>query len=390
MPWSWKRTTPFMPSTSSRAPETSTLRTETERLRFWLALARAPNFGGHHLASLLSRPGAPRSLFEETPGALRALGLGTPLVDYLRCPDWALVDRDLDWSLRPGHACVTLDDGRYPALLKEIVTPPPVLFIRGEPATLQLPLLAIVGSRNPSPAGEKIAFDFAAALCNSGVGITSGLAVGIDAASHAGALSNHGATVAVVGTGLDQVYPRRHLRLMEQIASVGAVVSEFSPGTPPRAANFPRRNRVISGLSVGTLVVEATLRSGSLITARFALEHGREVFAIPGSIHNPLARGCHALIKQGAKLVETVSDVTEELTAFGIITSRPQPRAGSEDILDAASRQLLKYVACEPTSVDTLVAATGYSAEQVSSLLVLLELTGHVASTTAGCYCRIT
>jgi len=378
-----------MSSTSSKRPEFTIDDSDSDRLRYWLGLARAPELGNRRLRLLLAQPGAPRSLFAEPLGVLRTLGLSETLIGYLRNPDWNQVDLDLAWLDRPGRSCLTLEDSSYPVLLREISTPPPVLFVRGDPAALSLKQIAVVGSRNPSPLGEKIAFDLSSALSVAGLAVTSGLAVGIDAASHRGVLSARGVTLAVVGTGLDQVYPRRHRALMEEIAGSGAVVSEFPLGTPPKAVNFPRRNRIIGGLSLGTLVVEATLRSGSLITARLALEQGREVFAIPGSIRNPLARGCHALIKQGAKLVETVADILEELVGFEAVPVASPPHDESDDALDARSRRLLKYVACEPTSVDTLVTATGYSAEQVASLLVFLELNGCVASTAAGCYCRI-
>jgi DNA processing protein len=274
-------------------------------------------------------------------------------------------------------------------LLLEISSPPPVVFTIGDPATLLTNQIAVVGSRNPSPAGERTARDFAEALAAAGLTVTSGLAIGIDAAAHRGSLNGGGRTLAVVGTGLDQVYPRRHEALAEEIAGSGAVVSEFPLGTPPRPSHFPRRNRIISGLSIGTLVVEASLRSGSLITAKAALDQGREVFAIPGSIHSAMARGCHSLIKQGAKLVESVDDVLEELGGFGLIPSRtgqPDPVGRTPD---AAPGQLLKYVAWEPTSVDTLVRASGMNAETVSYLLLTLELEGYVASTPTGCYCRI-
>jgi DNA processing protein len=361
-----------------------------KHLRYWLALVRAPELGSKRLRFLLAQPGAPASLFAEPVGVLRTLGLGEGIIAYLRDPDWKSVDRDLAWLDRAGQSCLTLEDPGYPPLLREIPTPPPVLFVMGDPAALSLRQIALVGSRNPTPLGESIAFDLSSALTSAGLAVTSGLAVGIDAAGHRGALAANGVTLAVVGTGLDQVYPRRHHALMEEIAASGAVVSEFPFETPPKAANFPRRNRIIGGLGLGTLVVEATLRSGSLITARLASEFGREVFAVPGSIRNPLARGCHALLKQGAKLVETVADVLEELTGFEAAWVVSPPHADPDDALDACSSRLLKYVAHEPTSVDTLVTATGYSAEQVASLLVLLELNGYVASTAAGCYCRIT
>ncbi len=225
---------------------------------------------------------------------------------------------------------ITLHDARYPTLLREIDDAPPMLFIQGDPTILNLPQIAIVGSRNPSASGRQTATDFAHFLASAGLAITSGLADGIDGAAHQGALETKNSTLAVTGTGLDRVYPAKHRELAHRIAEQGALISELPPGTPPIPANFPRRNRIISGLSLGTLVVEAAQKSGSLITARLATEQGREVFAIPGSIHNPLARGCHALIRQGAKLVETAGDILEELapllgTAYQPNTPIPKP-----------------------------------------------------------------
>ncbi|MGH8552168.1 MAG: DNA-processing protein DprA, partial [Methylococcales bacterium] len=258
----------------------------------------------------------PATLFEEERHCLSELGLNQATIEYLKSPDWAAIDNDLEWLNQPGHQAVTLDDPRYPSRLKEIAVPPPVLFVTGEVSLLSTPQLAIVGSRNPSPSGIDIARDFAANLCGSGLTITSGMALGIDGAAHEGCLAAGGKTIAVLGTGPDRVYPARHKQLAWKIAERGCLVTEFPPGTRPKASNFPRRNRVISGLSLGVLVVEAAIESGSLITARLALEQGREVFAIPGFIHNPLARGCNALIKKGAKLVESVHDILEELHGF--------------------------------------------------------------------------
>jgi DNA processing protein len=226
-------------------------------------------------------------------------------------------------------------------------------------------------------------------LVEAGLAVTSGLALGIDAAAHWGAVEGGGLTVAVAGTGLDQTYPRSHQKLAEAIlAHGGALVSEFPTGTPPQASNFPRRNRIISGLSLGVLVVEAALRSGSLITARMALEQGREVFAIPGSINDPLARGCNSLIKQGAKLVETVEDILDEFSLARIPQNLETTRQSTGGELDPESSALLKYIAYAPTSVDTLVAATGNTPEAIASLLLVLELQGHITSAEGG-YSRI-
>ncbi len=380
-----------MCSTSSSPPVDTVSDTDPNSLRYWLALLRAPLSGARQWRQLLELHAGPRFLFQESRAALAGLGFKAPLLDYLKAPDWGGVERDLAWlSAQSGRSILTLADPGYPPLLREIPAPPPVLFVLGDVAALGSLQVAIVGSRNPTPPGQRTSREFAAALAASGITVTSGLALGIDAASHRGAIDGGGRTVAVVGTGLDQVYPRRHADLMAEVVEAGAVVSEFPVGTPPLPAHFPRRNRIISGLSTGTLVVEASLRSGSLITAKAALEQGREVFAIPGSIHNPMARGCHALIKDGAKLVENVADILEELAGFAVAW---QPSDGSRPAADrpeSAAALLLKYVAWEPTSVDTLVTASGMSAEEVAYLLLDLELKGYVASTPTGCYCRIT
>ncbi|MEJ2552579.1 MAG: DNA-processing protein DprA [Gammaproteobacteria bacterium] len=322
-----------------------------------------PGVGPIMARALLAQWGTPRRLFDAGDTAMGTAGVVyEPAKAYLRQPDWAAVEHDLDWLIQSHCHAITLQDARYPTLLQQIPDPPPVLFVRGDPCRLAAMQLAIVGSRNPSASGERTAAEFASQLAHTG------------------------------GTGLDQVYPARHRPLADEIAACGALVSEFPPGTPPRRENFPRRNRLISALSLGTLVVEAALHSGSLITARQAAEQGREVFAIPGSIHNPLARGCHALLRQGAKLVETVADVLEELP----------PLPGAEDTAPAASAararaatghhefaRFLNHIGFEPTAVDTLVERSGLTADQVSSMLVVLELHGLVASAPGGLYTRI-
>ncbi|MEO8223763.1 MAG: DNA-processing protein DprA [Gammaproteobacteria bacterium] len=301
------------------------------------------------------------------------------------------------WLARPDAHLLTPSDRRYPALLREIPDPPAQLFVRGDPDTLSLPQLAIVGSRNATPGGADTARDFAAHLATRGFCITSGLAEGIDAAAHRGALAARGRTIAVCGTGPDIVYPRLHEALADEIvATGGAIVSEFAPGTPVYRGNFPRRNRLISGLAVGTLVVEAGVRSGALGTARHAMEQGREVFAIPGSIHNPVARGCHQLIRNGAKLVETASDIVEELA--GLLESlrtdggsRPSdaPEATDEAVeIDPQYALLLNNLGWDPVGVDTLVARSGLTIGEVSSMLLLLEMQGLLRSLSGGRYQR--
>ncbi len=338
---------------------------------------------------LLDTVVTPKALFAESAVVLAKLALSEQTIAYVQNPDWHTVDQDLKWLQQPDCHCITIRDESYPVLLKEIADPPPLLFIHGDPAALAGVQLAIVGSRNPSPNGYQIAYDFARFLAQAGLFITSGLAIGIDAASHRGALASQGITLAVAGTGLDKVYPAHHASLADLIVQRhGALVSELPLGTVPRANNFPRRNRLISGMSVGTLVVEAALRSGSLITARLALEQGREVFAIPGAINNPLARGCHALIKQGAQLAESIDDILSEVGHLAAATAAREPTLANASPIDKDHQDLLKYIAYAPTSVDTLVKESGYAPEAISSMLLILELQGYVFSMAGGCYCR--
>lgn len=302
--------------------------------------------------------------------------------------------RDLAWLEQPGHHLLDWSDPRYPPLLRQIARPPPLLFVHGDPACLCQPQLAIVGARHPTPAGRDTAQRFAAHLAGCGLIITSGLALGIDAAAHQGALSDvsSGQTIAVMGCSLDQVYPARHRELARAIAARGALVSELPIGTPPLAENFPRRNRLISGLALGVLVVEAAAQSGSLITARLAVEQGREVFAIPGSIHNPLAKGCHALIRQGAKLAETAADILEELGALAAAAAQPalvEPAPIPTPTLSEDYQRLLVAMGDAPVSVDALADRCGLTAEALSSMLLILELEGRVAAMPGGLYERL-
>lgn len=304
-----------------------------------------------------------------------------------------------NWLTSPDAHLLTPADAGYPPLLREIANPPPQLFVKGDVSALTLPQLAIVGSRHATPSGAETARSFAAHLAAHGFCITSGLAEGIDAAAHRGALAAGGRTIAVCGTGLDSVFPRQHAQLANEIvATGGALVSEFAPGTQVYRGNFPRRNRLISGLSVGTLVVEASVRSGALITARHATEQGREVFAIPGSIHNPVARGCHQLIRNGAKLVETGNDIVEELrsllASLGVSASPstapppPDTAAGAAEP-DAQYAQLLAAMAWDPVDADSLVIRSGLTIGEVSSMLLMLEMLGSVRSLSGGRYQRL-
>lgn len=350
-------------------------------------LLRTPGFGGKSFLRLLEKY-SPVELFTDAKRVQSELGLKSEIFQAIKNPDWSLIDADLAWLEQNNNFAITLNDNRYPALLKEIPDPPPVLFVRGNPGLLSKTQIAIVGSRNPSALGLETAVAFAKTLSQHGFVITSGLALGIDAASHRGALNANGFTIAVAGTGLDRVYPTRNIDLATEIVNTGAMVSEFPPGTLAKANHFPRRNRIISGLCQGLLVVEAAKSSGSLITARLALEQNREVFAIPGSIHNPLARGCNALIREGAKLVETTQDILEEFNQL-----YQQVNNFAEDFtqttLDLELQTLLNRVMFSPTSVDKLVEETGNPVAVISSMLLILELQGYIESNAGGYYTRL-
>ena len=296
--------------------------------------------------------------------------------------------RTQEWLLDDMHTIIPLGADAYPELLGRIDDPPPRLYVKGDPTVLHLPALAIVGSRNPSSGGTRNAFEFARYLGSSGFCIVSGLAQGIDAAAHRGALDAGAPTIAFLGHGIDIVYPAQNRQLAESITERGALVSEFPLGMQPRRALFPQRNRLISGLSLGTLVVEAAKRSGSLITARLAGEQGREVFALPGSIHNPLARGCHQLIREGAKLVDSAADIVNELGALAghvLQASEKVPAlpAGDGDAEYVKLREQLSY---DPISVDELVLRSGLTIDEVSSMLLILELDGTVEKLSGGRY----
>ena len=297
-----------------------------------------------------------------------------------------------DWLRRERHSVVDADSDDYPALLRDLEDRPTSLYIDGEQDALHLPAIAIVGSRNPTRGGAGNAYEFAKHLARSGFTIVSGLALGIDTAAHRGALDAGGRTIAILGHGMDTIYPPANRELAAAIAVTGALVSEFPLGTPPRRENFPARNRIISGLSVGTLVVEAARRSGSLITARLAGEQGREVFAIPGSIHNPLAKGCHQLIRQGAKLVESVDDILSELgplTTHLMQNQSDEASHATRPPRDKEYQDLLDALAYDPVSPDVLAERCGLTIGQVSSMLLILELEGEVESLPGGRFSRV-
>lgn len=362
-------------------------------LQAWLALATAPGLDGHRLATLLEAFGGIGALAGASEAALRTAGASEALVGHLRRPDVAHMDSAIAWlEAAPDHHFLSWEDPRYPSLLRQIPDPPVALFVHGNPACLGEPQLAMVGSRNASPGGAATARAFARHLAGCGLGITSGLATGIDAAAHAGALEGGGTTIAVLGTGPDLAYPRQHAELAAAIAAQGALCSEFLPGTGPLRHHFPRRNRIISGLAIGTLVVEARLRSGALITAHRAIEQGREVFAIPGSIHNPLAKGCHRLIREGAKLVESTGHILEELAPLlGTIAPPAEPAeaaAPPADAPDADYQRLLDALGWDTLDADTLARRSGLTPAEVSSMLLILELGGSVQPLAGGRYQR--
>lgn len=350
-------------------------------LAAWIKLSLVPGLGDQSLRRLLTAFGLPQQVLAAGGGALARIVSTEIAARILSDLDSPAVDAALEWAAADDHAVLTLADGDYPQPLLETPDPPALLYLHGRRELLARPGLAVVGSRNATPQGISNAEQFARAFSAAGLTIVSGLALGIDAAAHRGALEGAGSTIAVLGTGADILYPQRNRALGERIAREGLIVSEFPLGAPPHGGNFPRRNRVISGLTRGCLVVEAALASGSLITARLAAEQGREVFAIPGSIHSPHAKGCHALIKQGAKLVESAQDLLQELGMKGFAA----PPAAAEP----AATGLLAHLGYDPCDIDTLCARSGLTAAAVSAKLLQLELDGKVAGLPGGLYQRI-
>ena len=358
-----------------------------KNLSYWLMLNHAPNIGPITINKLLSTFGSPKNIIKDNMGALKKLGLQKRTLYALQHPDWQTIEAECRWAEQSGQHIITLTDPEYPQLLKETASPPPLLYIKGQLAPLNARLIAIVGSRNPSLAGEETAQQFAYALSKAGFCITSGLALGIDVAGHRGALNAKGPTIAVLGSGVESIYPRRHHQLAKEITGLGCLISEFPLHMAPKAPHFPQRNRIISGLSLATLVIEAKYRSGSLITAAFANEQGRDVFAIPGSIRNPLARGCHQLIRDGAKLVETIDDILEEL-GISNTTSHPLPiRHSTTTYPEGLEKQHIKLLECvdfEVTSIDQMIIRSRLSASTVTTILLILELHGYISSVPGG------
>lgn len=351
-------------------------------LKAWLALSLIRGLGGESSRRLLQEFGSPEAVLAAPVGSLRSFVKTDVATAISRgIPDDQLAPA-LDWLEDDQNHVVTLGDDDYPQALLNIVDPPLLLYAKGRTDLLNAAALAVVGSRNATPQGNSNAEEFSRSLSDAGLCIISGMDHGIDAAAHRGALRGISSSIAVVGTGLDKVYPAANRDLAHALAAQGALISEFPLGTPPVAANFPRRNRIISGMSIGCLVVEASLQSGSLITARLAMEQGRDVFAIPGSIHSPQSKGCHALIKQGAKLAETAQDILEELSGVRhmdtVKPDTPDPQSG-----------LLDLIGFDPVSMDGLCTRSGLTVSQLSAMLLTLELEGHIAALPGGLFQRI-
>jgi DNA processing protein len=350
----------------------------------WLRLTLIAGLGNATLRNLLLAFGSPDGVLAARAADLKSFATADVAAQIVAGGNAEAAQRALAWLADPENHLITLGDADYPHLLLQISDPPPLLYVKGRRELLDRPALAIVGSRNATAQGIANAEDFARVLSDAGVTIVSGLALGIDAAAHRGGLAGAASSIAVIGTGIDVVYPARNRDLAHQLAAQGALVSEFALGTPAIASNFPRRNRVISGMSLGCLVVEAALQSGSQITARLANEQGREVFALPGSIHSPLAKGCHALIKQGAKLVDSANDILEELNLAAVA-----PTVHATPELDADAARLLDLLGYAPSSVDALCARSGLGTDTVSALLLTLELHGLIENLPGGQYQRV-
>ena len=370
-----------MAETVPRAPDTA---------RALSILARAPGLKPSAMRKLIDHFGSAADVLGAGRKRLTALGLSRSLIRALEKPDKALLESDLEWATVPAHHLIGWGTPDYPPQLAAVATPPPVLYVVGDPGHLLKTQLAIVGSRNPTPGGRELAGEFAAFAAGAGLGVTSGLALGIDSAAHAGTLEAGGSTVAVMATGPDRIYPKRHRELADRIAEQGALVTEFAPGTPPLPEHFPRRNRIISGLSRATLVVEAAAKSGSLITAGYAADQGREVMAVPRSVRSPLSRGCHALIRDGATLIEQPSDILATLDTPLALELEPDNGRMSEQAGEADGEYglLLDALGFSPVTADTLAARTGLTSQAVSSMLLLLELKGKIDALPGGRYTR--
>lgn len=353
----------------------------------WIDLSLVDGLGPAGFRALLTEFGLPEDVLGASRSALAQV-VGPSLADAIKRNDRTVaIGSAIAWLEDSNHHLLSITDPDYPQTLLQISDPPPLIYVCGRPEWLSRPGIAIVGSRNSTAQGRENSEQFARALSQAGLTIISGLALGIDSAAHRGALEGSGSTIAVVGTGADKVYPRSNEELANQIAARGALISEFPLGSPPVPGNFPRRNRLISGLSLGVLVVEAAVSSGSLITAKLAADQGRDVFAIPGSIHSPLSRGCHALIKQGAKLVESAQDVLDELR---LDLRLPRAEADIADPnISGSDDTFLQYMGYDPCSIDAIAERSRLTPAAVSAMLLKLELEGGVASLPGGLYQRI-
>lgn len=354
----------------------------------WISLSNIHGVGTQTFCQLLKTFGNPANIYAANYKLLKEVVSDNIAAEITKGVDEDALRDSLHWLSQTNNHLVTLADSHYPKALLEISDPLPFLYAKGNLALLNQPSIAIVGSRNASVQGEKNAEAFAQGLCGYNLCIVSGLALGIDGAAHRGALKANGATIAVVGTGLDIVYPAKHRDLAHQIVERGLIISEFALGTPSKPQNFPKRNRIISGLSLGCLVVEANLQSGSQITARLSAEQGREVFAIPGSIHSPMSKGCHQLIKQGAKLVDCLQDIVEELDLINV-TKSIAGTSNYSDNKNPPQNSLLTLMGYEPITLENIVHLSGLTVSEVSSMLMILELEGSVASLAGGQYQKI-
>ncbi len=355
----------------------------SSRLAAWARLSLLPGLGPRNVHALLQALGSPEAVHDASIASLAPL-VGETLARMIgQGPDPQRLDALLGWIEAPGHHFLCWEDPAYPQALLQIADPPPCLYYLGRLELLQAPALAIVGSRNASAPGQENALAFAKALSQAGLTIVSGLAQGIDTAAHQGGLEGEGSSIAVIGTGIDRVYPAKNRALAHRLAEHGGMLSEFPLGTPPQRGHFPRRNRLISGLTRGCLVIEATLSSGSLITARFALEQGREVFAVPGSIHSPFSKGPHRLIREGAKLAETAQDVLEELELAGSTPLEPAKTAASPSP-DREMQGLLDALGFDPGTLDQIADRTGLPIEHLAAVLLDLELAGWVQALPGG------
>lgn len=371
-------------------------------LAAWLRLTLIPGVGAESQRKLLAAFGLPEAIFRASAVAISAV-VGDPVRAKLLAPSEVIdsaVDAALAWVDQPDNSVVTLADADYPKPLLDTPDPPVLLYCKGRRELLKRPMLAVVGSRNATAQGERDAHSFAKSLGEAGLTIVSGLALGIDAAAHRGGLETAASTIAIIGTGADRMYPARNAALGRELAERGAILSEFPLGTAALSANFPRRNRIIAGLAKGTLVVEAAPNSGSLITARLAADAGRDVFAIPGSIHSPMARGCHQLIRQGAKLVETAEDILEELRwnrpirtpaagAEGVSRDTPVGAGDTLTTVDAATQKVLDALGQAPTSLETISVRSGLTPAELLAILLPMELAHQVAQLPGGLYQRI-